>query len=261
VVSAIEEECTGNGTLASIEAGLVADAVLLVEPTGLDILLGGIGIVWFELVVTGRAAHAESADRAVNPIDSAFHLIRHLRDFEAELNAGAHDPLLADAQHPYNLNVGRMEAGDWQSSVPASARIGMRLGFPRDWAVEQAEERLRQSVADAAAGDAWLREHPPELQFNGFRAGGHAVEPDSQLVDCVARAHEKAHGAPPAQTFMATTTDARAYLAAGIPAVCYGPVARNIHGIDEAVELSSIVRGARTLARFLVAWFGTEAQA
>jgi acetylornithine deacetylase/succinyl-diaminopimelate desuccinylase-like protein len=38
-------------------------------------------------------------------------------------------------------------------------------------------------------------------------------------------------------------------------------LARNIHGIDEAVELSSIVRGARTLARFLVAWFATEAQA
>ena len=31
--------------------------------------------------------------------------------------------------------------------------------------------------------------------------------------------------------------------------------ARNIHGVDEYVELDSIVAGARTLARFLADWY------
>ena len=35
-----------------------------------------------------------------------------------------------------------------------------------------------------------------------------------------------------------------------------GPTAHDIHGIDESVELSSIVDGARTLARFIVDWYG-----
>jgi acetylornithine deacetylase len=54
---------------------------------------------------------------------------------------------------------------------------------------------------------------------------------------------------------MATTTDARSYLLqGGVPAVCYGPRSVRIHGIDEAVELASIIEGARVLARFIAAW-------
>jgi acetylornithine deacetylase/succinyl-diaminopimelate desuccinylase-like protein len=39
------------------------------------------------------------------------------------------------------------------------------------------------------------------------------------------------------------------------PALAYGPTARNIYAPDEAVELASIVRGARTLARFIASFF------
>ena len=57
---------------------------------------------------------------------------------------------------------------------------------------------------------------------------------------------------------LGSTTDARFYLnEVGCPALCYGPTARHIHGIDEAVELASIVAGARTLARFIADWFAT----
>ena len=56
---------------------------------------------------------------------------------------------------------------------------------------------------------------------------------------------------------MASTTDARLYLNDfDMPAICYGPTAHDIHGIDEAVDLSSIVDGARTLARFMADWYG-----
>ena len=33
VVGVVEEECTGNGTLASVRAGIAADAVILPEPS------------------------------------------------------------------------------------------------------------------------------------------------------------------------------------------------------------------------------------
>ena len=54
-----------------------------------------------------------------------------------------------------------------------------------------------------------------------------------------------------------TTTDARTYLNDfGVPAVCFGAVAHDMHGIDESVELQSIVDAAQTLSRFLLNRFG-----
>jgi acetylornithine deacetylase len=58
---------------------------------------------------------------------------------------------------------------------------------------------------------------------------------------------------------MASTTDGRLYLNDfDTPAICYGPTAHDIHGIDESVELRSIVGGARTLARFIADWYAQE---
>ena len=67
-LSVIEEECTGNGTLAAARAGVLGDAVVVLEPTDLSLLLGGVGMLWIEIEITGVPAHAESADRAVNPV-------------------------------------------------------------------------------------------------------------------------------------------------------------------------------------------------
>ncbi len=52
-VSVIEEECTGNGTLATARAGVLGDAVVLLEPTDLGVLLGGVGILWIEIELAG----------------------------------------------------------------------------------------------------------------------------------------------------------------------------------------------------------------
>ena len=47
---------------------MLGDAVVLLEPTGLDLLLGGVGVLWVEISIDGVPAHAEAADRAVNPV-------------------------------------------------------------------------------------------------------------------------------------------------------------------------------------------------
>jgi len=90
----------------------------------------------------------------------------------------------------------------------------------------------------------------------GFRAEGYLIGEDHPLVRALAAAHERVHGAPPRRVVMGSTTDARYYLNQfGVPAVAYGPRSRNIHGTDEAVELASIVSGARVLARFMAGFF------
>ena len=253
-LSVIEEECTGNGTLAAGRAGVLADAVILPEPTGLDMLLAGVGILWLDVVLDGKSAHAESADRAVNPVDLALTVVDALRGLEREMNAEI-EPSMSGVDHPYNINIGTLEAGDWRSSVPARATLGLRIGHPTSWSTADAISRV--SGAIDAIDDAWLRDHPPRVRASGFRAKGYAMPADDPLAGRMAEAHRSAHGDTATAIAMASTTDARLYLNDfDVPALCYGPVAHDIHGIDESVELSSIVAGARTLARFVAGWYG-----
>jgi acetylornithine deacetylase len=252
--SVIEEECTGNGTLAAIRAGVSADAVVLPEPTGLDLLLAGVGILWLDIELTGRSAHAESADRAVNPIDLGLRIVEVLRTLEREMNEDI-EASMVGVVHPYNLNVGSFAAGDWPSSVPASATLRLRVGHPTAWTSDEAVARVRAVVE--TVDDPWLLDHPVAIRPSGFRAKGYAIARDHPLVERLALAHEAAHGARPGRIAMASTTDARLYLNdADVPAVCYGPTANDIHGIDESVELRSIVDGAKTLGRFIADWYG-----
>jgi acetylornithine deacetylase len=251
--SVIEEECTGNGTLAAVRAGVTADAVILPEPTGLDLLLAGVGILWLDVEVIGRSAHAESADRAMNPVDVAVRIVDALRGLEREMNEDT-EPAMDGVAHPYNVNVGSFSAGDWPSSVPATATLRVRIGHPTTWSSAEAEANVRAAIA--GVDDPWLRDHPPFVRPSGFKARGYALAADDPLARRVAAAHEDAHGSPAQPVSMASTTDARLYLNdVGVPAVCYGPTAHDIHGVDESVELSSIVDGAKTLARFIVDWY------
>ena len=255
-LSVIEEECTGNGTLAACHAGVLGDAAVLLEPTGLGLLLGGVGVLWAEIEIEGVPAHAEAADRAVNPVRYLPVILQALAGLEEEINNGAGDPAFHEIARPYNINVGVVTAGDWASSVPARARLRVRVGFPRGWTADEAFGRVEAAVQRAAAGDAWLADHPPRLRPAGFRAEGYLLAGDHPLANAMADAHASAHGGPPGRTVTGGTTDARYYLNRfGVPALAYGPAARNIHAAEEAVELASIVRGAQTLARFIAAFF------
>jgi acetylornithine deacetylase len=254
--SVIEEECTGNGTLATANAGVLGDAVVVLEPTGLNLLLGGVGILWIEVTLTGVAAHAESADRAVNPVNSIPVILAALRGFEHHMRDSFADPALDGIASPYNVNVGTVRAGDWASSVPGRAVVGVRVGFPRAWTPGEALDRVTAAIRTAAARDPWLADHPPLIRESGFRAEGFLLESDHPLAGALARAHAAVHGESPHRVTLGATMDARYYLNQfDRPALAYGPVARNIHAADEAVELASIERGARTLARFIADYF------
>jgi acetylornithine deacetylase len=248
VVGVIEEECTGNGTLASVRAGVLADAVVLPEPTDLTLLTSGLGVLWLDIGVTGTQGHALAASDGVSALDAGLAVLVALRAVAAELNAG-------QDENPYQLNVGTFQAGDWRSTVPGRATLGIRIGIPADWEPDHGTRWLTERLLAHLTDHPWLAEHPPTVTPSGFRAHGYALADDSELGRAVAAAHREVHGADPTVVGSTGTTDARFYLnEGGVPTLCYGPRVRGMHGIDEAVELDSIVAGARVLARFMASW-------
>lgn len=259
-LAVVEEECTGNGTLHALAAhGVSAAEVVVLECTDLGLLTGGIGVLWAEVTVTAAAGHAHASEGQVNAIDLAMRLVAGLRRWTAQMAAENPEPGLPGVAQPYALNLGQIHAGDWISSSPATATLGLRVGFPRAWTADAAEHRLRAAVAGIAAADPGFS-HAPRIALTGLRAEGYQLASEHPLVRDLAVAHRAAHGHDPQIYMLGATTDARRYVNDfGIPAVCFGATGHDLHGIDESVDLQSIVDAARTLARFLLMRFGGAA--
>jgi acetylornithine deacetylase len=256
VLSVIEEECTGNGTLSALRQGVSADLVLVTEPTDLELLIGGTGIVWVDVTIQGAGGHAEVADRVEHPLDVGLRLVAELEEMGRRVAREHHDAAFDAFAEPYNVNVGLVRAGDWRSSVASVVTLGVRFGHPRAWTTDEAIDVIVSVITKAIPDDINV-----SFSTEGFRAQGYLLDPASPLVDMVQAAHVATHGSTPPTRVGGSTTDARFYInQADVPALCYGPVARHIHGVDESVNLASIVAGAKTLAHF-VAGLGTTTDA
>lgn len=279
----LEEECTGNGTLASIVAlraattgattgaatgamtGMLArsrlgafDAVLIPEPMGEQMIDAQVGVFWMQLTLTGRPAHAAMMSQGADPIAAGIAIIAGLRELEAEWNRPENrHPSYREHPHPLNFNFGRIEGGEWTSSVPCQCRLDVRIGFYPDMAVDDAKAAVAARVHAALAplgGGVQV-----EIRYQGFHAPGCSFDLDQPALQVLAAAHQQVHGSPVARVATTATTDARHFrLMLDSPVTCYGPEARDIHGIDEAVSLASMSRVATTFALFLQQWCGTE---
>jgi acetylornithine deacetylase len=251
--SVVEEECTGNGAFQCVLAGRPADAVIITEPTSLTIQTSQVGVLWFQVVVRGRPAHAGDAPIGLNAIEASYPVISALRALEAELNV-APPPPYDVYEHPINLNVGMIRGGDWPSTVAAESVLHCRLAQFPGCGVDELKARIEETVASAAVEGFTAR-----VVYDGFACEGYTLDPDAPLVTALGEASEHVIGARPALIASTATTDARSFaLYAGSAAVCFGPHAESIHGVDERVSLPSVLQTAQTLALFVDDWCGVE---
>jgi acetylornithine deacetylase len=260
IQSVVEEESTGNGALMTHLRGYEADAVLIPEPEDEKLVRANVGVVWFQVEVTGLPVHVREMGAGANAIDAAYRVIGELRKLEAEWNAKKHGrDHFENENHPINLNVGKIEGGDWASSVPAWCRIDCRISIYPGWNAKDASREIRERIARFALSDKFLSNTPPVVTFNGFQAEGYVLEPGSDAEAILADAHLAATGKV-LQSFMtAGYLDTRVYALYGkMPALCYGPYSENIHGFDERVSLASLKRITSTMALFIANWCGVE---
>ncbi|BAB04778.1 ArgE/DapE family deacylase [Halalkalibacterium halodurans] len=257
--SVIEEECTGNGALAALMRGHAADGALIPEPFGLQAVTTQVGVLWVRLKVIGAGAHTERADRAVNPIEKAYLLIKALQSYRQYLNQEKKHPAYSDHPHPLNVNIGTIHSGDWPSSVPTECTIDVRVGFYPGVDPDDVKSQIKDWINQASLQDEWLSHTPPELTFYGFSAPGAEISSEEPLVQALARTHKLVHGTKMKTTAITATTDIRTFINDfNIPATCYGPVGDGMHGIDEWVDLTSVKDVTKTYAAFMMNWCGVR---
>lgn len=260
VQSVVEEESTGNGAMMTHLRGYKADAVLIPEPEDHKLVRANTGVIWFKVEVQGLPVHVREMGEGANAIDAAYRVIGELRKLEEEWNAQKSDhEHFENEAHPVNLNIGKIVGGDWASSVPCWCVIDCRISIYPGVNAADASREIRERIEKFARQDPYFANNPPSVTFNGFHAEGYVLQPGSQAEAILGEAHQAVFGTQLEPCVTAGYLDTRVYaLYDEVPALCYGPISRNIHGFDECVSLSSVQQITAAMALFIAEWCGTE---
>lgn len=201
-----------------------------------------------------------AAGTGFNAIEAGYKVIEALKELCEDWNAEkAEHPLFAGLDHPINFNVGKIEGGDWASSVPSWCRLSCRIAL---YPGEDPAERARQIEAHLAArlaDDPFLGNRLPKITWNGFFARGYVLEEGSEAEAALARAHRTVTETELTSYVTPAYLDARVFVIyAGMPCLVYGPKSESVHGFDERVSLASVRRVTGTIALFIAEWCGLE---
>ena len=270
--SVIEEEAGGGGgTLACFERGYSADGFIATEPHWDDICTAHPGILYFRVVIEGKSAHAGRAHLGVNAALEAAPIIAMLGEWDKERAATLHfepferrDPAVRRSCH---LNVGVVRSGDWPSTVPGRCEIEVRMSFVPGETEASVQREIAERLGAVARRSAWLREHPPRIEFFGWHTEPWIQDERHTFVQAFAHCVTDVRTGSgawlsaderPMLTGITAGLDTRFAGLYGVPALAWGPKGAGLHGANEYVELDSVIDCARTLAVFMMRWCGVR---
>ncbi len=249
IQSVIGEEDGGAGTLATLEQGHTGDGAIVLEPTLMVVAPAHAGALSFRLTVPGRAAHGALREEGVDPVEKFVPIFQRLRALEADRNANVAEPLFASDTLPFALCMGRLRAGIWPSTVAEELVCEGRYGVAPDEDLAAARSALESAVAEAARADAWLRDHPPRIEWIGAQFAPARTAADDPIVTAVAEAYRSVTGEPARLGGMRFGADMRLLVnQGGIPTVLFGPGdVREAHRPDESIEVAELLTATRIL--------------
>lgn len=237
------EEDGGLGAFAALRAGAArASACVIPEPTGFDVVCAQAGALTFTGTVPGVAAHAAERLHGISAIDRYVPIHLALAEHERALNADVSHPLMATLDLPYPLVVGRVEAGEWSSSVPD------RLVFEGRAPVRVGEEPARARAGLERAVHAVCPQ--ARIEWTGGQFASAETRADHALTATVLAATSEVLGRLARPGGVPWGADMRLWCAAGVPTVMVGTNGIEVaHAVDENVATDELVTLATLLER------------
>ena len=249
----VEEELGGNGALALIRQGYLADAAVIFESTGLNIHPANRGAIWFRIEIEGLPTHMGRKHEGISAIDLAIKVIEALYEYEKIIIADSINyPGFERYACPVQVNVGVLNAGTWPSQVAASAVIEGGVGFLPNRSMDQVKTEIRQVIE--RIDDPWLRDHY-KLSFPKLHNDAYEIPYDHPLVTTLHKAALESE--LESEIFgWNVSCDARLYAKlGGIPTVVFGPGSvSEAHSHGEKIGMSDVAKAAETIVRFVLEW-------
>ena len=241
-----DEEFESLGTKALIAGGVRADAAVIAEPTRLAICPAHRGFAWFNIDITGRAAHGSRYDLGIDAITHAGLLLSELDRLETEILPGKTHALLGRP----SVHASMIHGGTGYSTYPDHCKLGVeRRTIPGESATDALSE-----IELLCEG---IRTRRPN--FNALITLGASQPPSDVRVDApIVQALEKACidvGQPISIQGLSAWTDAALLNEAGIPTICFGPGDITLaHSAEEFVGIEEIDSAVAVLTRLATNW-------
>ncbi len=257
IQSVIGEEDGGIGTFASLLRGHTGDAAIICEPTHLNLIPAQAGALTFTVRVRGKSAHACVRLEGVSAIEKYLDIHRSLIQLEKVRNSEIEHPLLGKFALPYPLNIGRVQAGNWSSSVPEELTFDGRIGVAMGEDSAEVRRQFEQTLRNLAEADPWLRNHPMEIVWSGGQFDSGEIPMDHYLVKLCQQCMLDLTGLEPEIKGAPYGSDLRLFVnLGGIPALLFGPGDVNVaHTPDEHVRVQEVILAARAYILAAIRYF------
>jgi acetylornithine deacetylase len=250
----------GCGANYGVQHGLMADVVVIGEPTGMRIQDAASSYMFCKVGTLGKAQHTWSRERGIDSLDKGIFVLNALRQWEPEF-----ERLVGGAKIGARLTVGAIEGGyPFKPSIAPAPMcdIFVDLRFPPERSVLEIANLLRQRLNELALANPGL---DPTLDVFLCR-NGFLLPPEDPFFKAVVEAHALT-GEPATREVERNryfvSADATTFMEYGMKALAYGPGGITKDGTyqmyddhGEVVRIANLLACARSYAMLILSHCG-----
>lgn len=202
---------------------------LFLEPTEEQIGVAHKGFNWYELEVTGKAAHGSRPEQGIDAILPLRSVLDELSKIQDELRESEPDPLLGHG----SLHSSIIEGGTELSVIPNHSRLRWERRTLPSESQQQLDLELERMVQAAES-------HPGDHKVKArelFVRLPHSVPDDAMILKRLQAVSPRSK-----KVGLSFWADSALGGQAGIPSVLFGPIGHGAHAVDEWISLKSSIK-------------------
>ncbi len=250
-VSFTPDEETGgySGMKYLVENGYIkADAGIIAEPTQrYTIHLGHKGVLWLEVTVLGKPAHASLPEDGINAFDETVKLYRALKKYEYRLKNTEFKIKTnskVDVYHPTIVVGGIVSGGIKINIVPDKIMFTIDRRVLPNENVDKVKQELLKIIKSSKV------KTKVEVKLIASPA---IINSSEKIVTTLSEAIYKVTNRKAKLKLASGFMDVRFFVNdAKIPCIAFGVDGENAHGNDEFAYVDSIIENTKILARTIV---------
>jgi acetylornithine deacetylase len=253
----VDEEASGNGTLASLLEGYNADAAIFTEPTSCKIMPAHRGASFWRIYVEGRGAHAGVMYKGISAVEKAMLIYKAIQNLGRIRNErGKEHPLYSGYPVPAPLCIGKFNSGEWPSAVPEECILEGTIEFLPGEKMEKVREEFEEVIEDTAEKDSWLKQHLPKIEWFGLHFPAVQISPVHPLVETFKKVYTEIRGEEAKVVGFPAGCDMRLrILYSNTPSIIFGPGDISLaHRVDEFIHIDELISFTKILALGILEW-------